>query len=84
MFDDLIYGLCIECPGLRTGYDEDSLRPLLCSNSATRARIAVRRSFPNARASARACARLADATRCRASGIVCNDSNAGAKPTTID
>jgi hypothetical protein len=66
------------------GYDGESSRPLPRSNSATRARIAVRRSSPNVRASARARARLADAARCRASGMVCNDNNAGANPTTID
>jgi hypothetical protein len=52
------------------------------SSSATRARIAARRSSPNVRASARACAKFADAARCRASGIACNDSSAGTKPTT--
>jgi hypothetical protein len=68
---------------LHACYDESSC-PLLRSNSATRARIAARRSSPNVRASARACARLADAARCRASGIVCNENNAGAKPSTMD
>ena len=71
-------------PSLQACYDGESSCPLLRSNSATRVRIAARRSSPNVRASARACARLADAARCRASGIVCNDNNAGAKPTTID